>query len=523
MRTIKQFQVYIKRYQHWILAILSGVLLILSHPSFNLFPLAWVALVPLLVSIQSASSWRSAFGLGYLTGLIFFFGLIYWIILLYPFANIFVTTLGCVLLVGYISVYIGIFAVLLYRLPWQTGMPFAFVAALGWTALEWVRAWLMTGFPWGSIGYTQWNNLHAIQVASMTGVYGVGFVIVLCNAAIALLVRSYPNWQREVKAMILPLIIVIASFAYGDFCLSNVRSGTETLKVALVPGNVRQIEKWKPENFPKIFDRYIQLTQKANASKPDFIVWPETALVNTIFLRQPENRRKFREMLRDGDIYLLTGVPNVTSSNKVYNSVFLISPEGKKLGSYSKIHLVPFGEYVPLSSYLPNFIQFSPYEPGKSVDIIPLPRGENEQIDIGISICFESVFPNLFRQGVKQGADIMGILSNDAWFENTSAPEQHLAAAPFRAVENRVSVFRCANGGISCIIDAYGKIITTRFPPDDTENFLIGDIPLRNQKKTLYTLYGNWFPIFCFVVAVLLVVYLIFAEKIPRLQFGRPS
>jgi apolipoprotein N-acyltransferase len=510
-----------KRYQNWILASLSGVLLVLSHPSFNLFPLAWIALVPLLVSIKSTSNWKSAFWLGYLTGLIFFLGLIYWIILLYPFANIFVTTLGCVALVGYISVYIGIFAVLLYQLPWQSGIPFVFVAALGWTALEWVRGWLMTGFPWGSIGYTQWNNLPAIQVASLTGVYGVGFVIVLFNAAIALLLRGYPNWGREARAMILPIIVVIASFAYGFFCLSNSKVDTTTLKVALVPGNVRQIEKWIPENFPKIFNRYIQLTQEANESEPDFIVWPETAFSSTIFLSEPDNKRRFRQMLQDGNIYLLTGVPNVTSDKKVYNSVFLISPSGKKLGSYSKIHLVPFGEYVPLSRYLPNFIQFHPYEPGKSINLIPLPRGENGQIDIGISICFESVFPNLFRQGVKQGADVMGILSNDAWFENTAAPEQHLAAAPFRSVENRVSIFRCANGGISCIIDAYGRIITPRITPDDTESFLIGDIPFRNQKKTLYTLYGNWFPMLCFVVGVLLVVYLIFAERIPRLQFGR--
>ena len=510
-----------KRYQNWILASLSGILLILSHPSFNLFPLAWIGLVPLLVSIKSASNWKSAFWLGYLTGLIFFFGLIYWIILLYPFANIFVTTLGCVALVGYISVYVGVFAVLLYRLPCQSGTLFVLVAALGWTALEWVRGWLMTGFPWGSLGYTQWNNLPAIQVASITGVYGVSFVIVLLNAAIALLVRGYPNWQREVRTMILPITVVIASFGYGFFCLSNSKADTTALKVALVPGNVRQIEKWRDKQFPEIFDRYIRLTQKANESTPDFIVWPETAIRSTIFLREAGNRRKFRQMLREGDIYLLTGVPNVTSDKKVYNSVFLYSPSGEKLGSYSKIHLVPFGEYVPLSRYLPNFIQFLPYEPGKSIDLIPFPW-KNRQIDIGISVCFESVFPDLFRKAVKQGADVMGILSNDAWFESTAAPEQHLAVAPFRAIENRVPVFRCANGGISCIIDAYGRVITTRIRPDDTESFLIGDVPLRNQKKTqkktVYTLYGNWFPILCFVVSVLLVVYLIYAERNLRLQ-----
>ena len=182
---------HIKRHQSWILAGISGILLILSFPSFNLFPLAWISLIPLLIALQSTSSWKSAFLHGYLTGAIFFLGLIYWIILLYPFANIFLTTLGCLLLAAYLAVYVGVFSALLYGLPWKSDLPFIFIVPAIWTGLEWVCSWMLTGLPWGSMGYTQWNNLPAIQIASITGVHGVSFIVVLLNATIADVIRTY--------------------------------------------------------------------------------------------------------------------------------------------------------------------------------------------------------------------------------------------------------------------------------------------------------------------------------------------
>ena len=188
------------------------------------------------------------------------------------------------------------------------------------------------------------------------------------------------------------------------------------------------------------------------------------------------------------------------ADKKFYNSVFLLSPAGEKLGSYSKMHLVPFGEYVPFSSALPNFIQFETFAPGKSINLLPLTSIKNAKV--GIAICFESVFPNLFRKFVAKGADIMGILTNDAWFVGTTAPAQHLSAAPFRAVENRISVFRCANGGISCIIDPFGRIVSQTITPTQPDGVIVEDVPLKNHqsaKQTLYTRYGDWFPHSLFV------------------------
>ncbi len=494
-----------KRYQNYILAGLSGFLLIFSQPSFNLFPLAWVGLIPLLVCLKSTSSWKTAFRWGYVTGVIFFFGMTYWIILLYPFANIFITTLGCAALVAYLAVYPGIFAAVLSRLPWQSGLRFVLIVPVIWTGLEWIRSWMLTGFPWGSMGYSQWNNICAIQIASITGVHGVSFIVVLLNAAIANLIRTYPFWRRQLKATALPVLIVIASLFYGVFTISIPQQATSTIEIALVPGNVPQDEKWQRKNVTKIFKKYMNLIKKADATRPNLIVLPETAIPAPIFSRQNAYRLQLEQILSDRRMYLLIGAPHYDPDSKVYNRVFLLSPSGEKLGSYSKMHLVPFGEYVPLSRYLPNLIQFEPYEPGKSINLFPIPTTEDAQM--GISICFESVFPNLFRKFVKKGATVMGVLTNDAWYEGTAAPDQHFSVAPLRAVENRVPVFRCANGGISCIIDSHGNIITKPIQPNDTQDFLIGQIPVGDQRHTLYTRYGDWFPILCFVVSIILFFY----------------
>ena len=504
---------HIKRRQTWILAAISGILLILSFPSFNLYALGWISLIPLLIALQSTSTWKSAFLHGYLTGAIFFLGLVYWIALLYPFANIFLTTFACLLLASYLAIYFGIFSALLHGLPWKSGLPYILVVTTIWIGLEWVRSWFLTGFPWGSMGYTQWNNLPAIQIASITGVHGVSFIVLLFNATIAELIYTYLTSKKSALrftfhvSRLIPIAVVIACLAYGAHTLSKPVETASSTKIALAPGNVPQLEKWDPAYWPQIFERYMNLIKAADTEEPDLIILPETALRGEIFaLEKNTYIKKLKEILANQQIYLLTGLADYTAYPKIYNSVYLLSPTGEKLGSYSKIHLVPFGEYVPITRHLPNFIQLSTgFEPGKSIDLFPIPHTENRQM--GVVICFESVFPDLFRKFVKEGASVMGILTNDAWFDGTAAPEQHLAMGPFRAVENRVAVFRCANGGISCIIDAFGRTVTTPILANNTEKFLIERIPLSDHGGTVYTRYGDWFPILYFLVSVLLILY----------------
>ena len=522
------------------LAVLSAFLLFLSFPNLNLFPVAWVAMVPFFIALTRATSRKSAFWIGYLTGFLFFAGLLPAILLLYPYANIFATMVGYLLLVGYTALYFAVFAVLMRFVPRHSSVLFSLSAACIWTALEWVRSWMITGFPWGSIGYSQWNNLLGIQVASLVGVHGISFVIVLFNAAIAHLFCNRHHWREEIRAVVLPLILMLFCFGYGIRQLQNANAldqrtnatthtNVETLKVALIPGNISQLQKWDLRQFPQILQRYIELTHKASREDPELIVWPETATRSRALTGEwPTYYRRFSLMLRDIGIPMLLGTANRGETDaaigqfsksadkrntEIYNSVLSIAPDGKIHGDYAKMHLVPFGEYVPLAhllpDFIPNFIQFEPFAHGKTVNLLPVFDVKNKtntrKIEVGASICFESVFPDEFRRPVKMGARVMGIFTNDAWFKGTAFPELHLSMAPFRAIENRIAVFRCANGGFTCVVDKFGRITTPLITPDTAQEILIASVPLLSStehEQTLYTRYGDWFPMLCTLICV---------------------
>lgn len=503
----------LKRYQHWIFVALSAMLLFFSFPNANLFPLAWFAMVPFFIALNRATGWKSAFCMGYLTGFLFFAGLLVAIVLLYPYANIYQTLLGYLLLVGYTALYFGVVAALVQLLRWHSGSLFPVAAACIWTALEWVRSWMLTGFPWGSIGYSQWNNLPGIQIASVVGVHGVSFVVVLFNAGIATLICEPYQWGKRISAMVFPLTLMLACLGYGVFQLRAAETAAQkNLKVALVPGNIPQFKKWNSAEFPTILKRYIALTVQAGKEGPDVIVWPETTIYGQVLkAKWPTYHGRFKRMLHETGISMLLGATDYEKPDDapeeeyVYNRVFSVSSEGDILGKYAKMRLVPFGEYVPLASFLPNFIQFKPFEPGKSVNLLPLFNVKNtsvEKMEIGVSICFESGFPDHFRQFVKKGAKAMGILTNDAWFDRTAFPALHLSMAPFRAVENRIAVFRCANGGFSGVFDRFGRTTTPLITPHTAQEILVASVPLKEGEQTLYTRYGDWFPILCTLLCV---------------------
>jgi apolipoprotein N-acyltransferase len=305
-------------------------------------------------------------------------------------------------------------------------------------------------------------------------------------------------------------------FVFGVLVMRPVEfSDVSKIKIGIIPGNIRQIDKWQNKNFDAIFRKYLNLIKEVSDKHSDlsFITLAETAIPQAIFYNQENMYQKaLKQLLRDQQLNLLVGTPNY-SEGKAYNSVFLLNSKGDQAGVYSKMHLVPFGEYTPIASFFPDLIQESGWEAGKSYDIFPIPSTLG--LEMGVAICYESSFPNLVRRFVKKGAVIIGVLTNDAWFEGTAAPTQHLSMAPFRAVENRVSVFRCANGGISCIIDKFGRVGKEQILPEEQDGFLIGSIALKHQKKeTIYTLYGDWFPIACFVISLGLIGFLLL------LQFG---
>ena len=534
---------FLKRHQHWLLAALSVILLFLSFPNVNFFPFAWVALVPFFIALTRTTNWKTSFWIGYLTGFLFFAGLLIAIALLYPYANIFATMVGYLLLVGYTALYFAIFPVLMRIMPWRSGILFPVAAACVWSALEWMRSWVITGFPWGSIGYSQWNNVLGIQMASLVGVHGISFVIVLFNAGVATVLCNRHRWRQEIPALILPLILTLFCFGYGTFQLrdaipidetsdTTAYESTETLNIALVPGNIPQLDKWDVSQFPTILQRYIRLTHEASQENPDLIVWPETAIRSEALTGEwPTYYRRFSQMLNDIATPILIGIANKgdkidktigefskrtkaeRKDDEIYNRILSIDADGTIHSGYAKMHLVPFGEYVPLVNllpdFIPNFIQFKPFTHGKSVNLLSVfnvkDNTEHEKIEVGASICFESVFPDEFRRPVQRGAKVMGIFTNDAWFKGTAFPELHLSMAPFRAVENRIAVFRCANGGFTCVVDPFGRITTALITPDTTQQVLTASVPLLSsseRKYTLYTRYGDWFPILCAIICV---------------------
>ncbi|RKU28612.1 apolipoprotein N-acyltransferase [Candidatus Poribacteria bacterium] len=518
--------IFLKHYRYW-LAACSGILLFCSYPNINFYPIAWVALVPLLIGLDKVDNWKSAFIVGYISGLLFFAGLLFAIVLLYPYANIFVTILGYVLLAAYTAVYFGLFSVFVHHLRWKSGILYPLAVATVWVSLEWVRGWLFTGFPWGYLGYSQWNNPSGIQIASITGVYGVSFLIIFLNAGIASIIIHRNEWRKELTTVGIPFLITVICIGYGVLLINRNESTPKTeVKVGLIPGNIKQIDKWNSQKFPEIYRKYIRLTLKAAQEKPDLIVWPETTVRGQILTGAWTNYHNIlsQMMNSNGDIPMIIGATDPDAMGDIYNRVISLSSDGEILGKYAKMHLVPFGEYVPLSDFLPNFIQFLPFEPGKSVEILPITKsgeskGVKDSVKIGTSICFESAFPNHFRKFVKKGANIMGILTNDAWFVGTAFPELHLAMAPLRAVENRIDVFRCANGGYTCTIDKFGRISSSFVTPVNNKDYVISGISLFDGYQTIYTRYGDWFPILSIIVTLLIFsVKIVIHKNTTRIQ-----
>lgn len=506
-----------KRIHKYLLAIFSGILFVLGFPEFNLSILSWFALVPILLAIRN-SDWKESLWLGFVTGIIYFGGIMYWIMILVPFSTIFWVTLGYLVLSLYLACYVFLWTVSvnfisgnwLKRLDtgsFEYKLAYIFLVALSWTGLEVLRGYIVSGLPWASLGYTQWANIPIIQIASIFGVYGVTFIIALINASIAVFIGDIRNWRSSLKSMVFSIGIFVVCLIYGLIVLSNSLVG-EKIKVALIPGNIKQKDKMASwgDKSGWIFDKYIDITYKAIDKKPDLIVWPETAVPQLMF---PESQEydKIKFLLSRWNTYMLMGAISYELTYpgyKVYNSAFVLDPKGGIIDKYDKIHLVPISESFPFKQYLPEKIRslvvgISDFDSGDMYTVFSTPFA-----NIGVPICFESVFPQISRQFIYSGANVIGIITNDSWFIGTFAAEQHFSMAPFRAVENRTSVFRCANYGISCIIDPYGRVIQKLDPKDNEDGYLVGDVGIY-QSGTFYTKYGDYLPWTCLVVLVFFI------------------
>ena len=476
-----------------LLALLSGFMLTASFPPSPFYFLAWFALVPLLKSLENETP-MAALRLGFAAGLAHSLTLIYWVIIVmghYGHLPLLVSVGILILFSLYLSIYPALFA-------WGyslTGRSFlgSFKAAGLWVALEYVRANLLTGFPWCLLGHTQYTNLEAIQIADLVGAYGTSFVIVLSGALIyGLLLEQNPGrWKLEAPVVLLTLALTLG---YGFYRMSDSRPAQGSIRVAIAQGNIDQSVKWNPAYQEKTLQIYKTLTLQSQPFGPDLVVWPETAVPLFFQDGEPLSRSVLRTA-REAGAHVIFGSPayrREKGSVSFFNRAYLASPNAEITGSYDKVHLVPFGEYVPMKRFLP-FVQrlvvaAGDFLPGDKVAPLEFPKAA-----AGILICFESIFPELGRAMTQNGATLLVNLTNDAWYGMSSAPYQHFSMAVFRAVENRRPVVRAANTGISAFILPNGKIVEQSglF----TQALLTKEIPLPGSGLTLYTRYGDFFAI----------------------------
>jgi len=502
----------------WLPAIISGLLLTAAFPKIGLSMLAWVALVPLCVSLRERSP-KEAFRIGMIAGLAHYLTLLYWVVFTmrtYGYLPWWQCASLLVLLAAYLSLYTGLFSWALVRFG-QKPFHLILLAPVFWVALEYIRSFLLTGFTWGTVGYSQFNRLHIIQISDIFGVYGVSFLLVLFNAAVyvLLLFLAQKKWQdhpvekrQAVVVVALPLILIGLGLAYGNMRIRTMDGATaeaSSPRVAVIQGNIDQARKWDPAFQIGTTKKYLDLTRSAVSHQPDLVVWPETA-TPFYFEASPKLTRLVTDAVRQAGIRLLVGSPSVqraAGSDAYYNSAYMVAPDGRATGRYDKVHLVPFGEYVPLKPVL-SFVgkmvaqvgDFSSGEKGQT-----LVWGEDKP-PIGVQICFEIIFPELARSLVKNGAGLLVNLTNDAWFGKSSAAYQHFSMAVFRAVENRRSLVRCANTGISGFVDPAGRIMARTALFEDA--VLVREVPILSE-KSVYTRIGDGLPIACLVVLGVMV------------------
>ncbi len=457
----------------FVLAATSGLLLAFSFPSVGHPAFAWAALAPLLLALQRTTV-RQAFTLGLITGIVYFTGTLYWITrVMTVYGGLAPVVAGLVnaLLIAYLALYPALFAMVMSRFASALGPRSLAVAPFVWVATELGRSHIMTGFPWVLLGYSQTTVLPVAQLASVLGIYGLSGLVASVSAALAYaaarnlpprsgVVRRTPG-MAAYRPLVVTIGVVVAVGVWGSARMRDnalTREG-EPITVGLIQGNVDQADKWDERRASGIFREYLDMTRRAITDGAQVVLWPESS-IPFYFEEDRPGAEQIRAIARETKTPILIGSDQIdrsTPQTKYYNSAFLVRPDGVTGAIYRKMHLVPFGEYVPLKALLffagPLVEAVSDFSAGDAAVLLPV-RGHF----ISTSICYEVVYPGLVRQMVAGGADLLTTITNDAWFGRTSAPYQHFEQASMRAIENGRYLVRAANTGFSGIVDPYGRV-----------------------------------------------------------------
>jgi apolipoprotein N-acyltransferase len=496
-----------------LLAALAGLVLALAFPNYNIAGLAWIA-PALILACASRKTPRQAFAIGYVAGFAFWLATLTWLLEI-PVAGF--PILGWIALSAFLALYIAAWVWFMSRITdqetWSQRFRFSLLGAAAWVTMEMLRARILTGFPWDNIGSSQWQLTPLIQIASVTGVYGVSFLVVWTSlallSAMRLLIRQPTEryvWMRE---LVLPIFVVIGLFTHGMSRMRNKTEAESTLRVTFVQPAVPQTMIWDSSANSNRFQNLLALTETSLTNKTDLLLWPEAALPEltdeTIATITNLIRRHSVWMMFNGDY--VTDKPDAApgQSLDVFNSAFLFNPAGDFVGTYHKRQLVIFGEYVPLADALPFVKWLTPitgsYTRGKTITRFPVDRFVAVPL-----ICFEDTFPHHVRDHVNADTDFMVNLTNDGWFGEKAAQWQHVSSAAFRAVENGVPLLRSCNTGVTCWIDEHGRmreILRDKSGSEYAPGVVTWEIPIQengSRVQTYYNRHGDQFGWICVAI-----------------------
>jgi apolipoprotein N-acyltransferase len=433
--------------------------------------------------------------MGLLAGVVYFIGTVYWtstVVATYGNLPTALAIVAMVLLALYLSLFPAVMALVTSRLITRGGAGALYFAPAAWVATEFFRGYLFGGFPWVPLGNSQVTVLPVAQLASVFGVYGLSALVAFVNASIAFALLT--SGRSRLKATAAAAAVLVATGAWGAWRIQDgslTRAGTP-VRVGLAQGNIEQKDKWRPGEARRIFTTYISLTRDMARRGAEYIIWPESATPFT-FEDDPVGEQAMRDLAREVRVPILFGsdqTVRTAGEPAHYNAAFQLAPDGRTAAVYRKIHLVPFGEFVPMSEWLtvfPPLVQtlagFAPFKPGEAM--VMLPVGDHLS---STAICYEVVYPSLVREAVVAGSELLTTITNDAWYGHSSAPYQHFAMASMRAIEHGRYLARAANTGISGVVDPYGRVMAQSVIFEQVG--LVEEVRFLNS-RTIYTSLGD--------------------------------
>jgi apolipoprotein N-acyltransferase len=529
----------LKKLWPWLGAIATGLLVTACFPPFDQSWLCWIALTPLIAAVwfsgeNSRRRWLRNLLLGYVAGIVFFTVTFGWLGALGDlYESLFLHGLSFLLSI-YLGLHfafwawvVGLIKPATFTASWRN-LLIAFVGASAWVTHEWTRGWLFSGFGWNGLGVALHAEWSIIQIAEFTGVVGLSFAIAFANiiavtTPMRLFAEARTNQMRPHFDLTLTMVGVVALLAFG---LSRVQrpSPAKPVRVAAVQASVPQLQKFDPQFAAEVFERFRRLSEIALGANPppDLLVWPESSMPDPVRDQNSESYHFISDFSAATKTDLMLGTLD-TEAGHDYNAALLISNSGQQVQIYRKIHLVPFGEYVPLRHSFPLFAAIAStwvpgdFAAGTEHTVFNL---TNKDVRVAPLICFEDTVGDLVRRFVVNGANLLVDVTNDGWFLHSSGSRQHVANAIFRCVENRRPMVRAANTGVTCFVNEFGRV--TQILQDDAgntfnEGVLTGEIsvPLataspseggQDRRLTFYTRHGEWFAECCVIVTAIAIL-----------------